>query len=727
MNVKYQLNLNNITNTNYNYIHSQPKYASPLYLSPKKKNENYYYYNYGMRHYYSAGIKYKPKINHNYQKPIYILNPHFVETQLIPNKSYNDNSVYTLSNPVQYDNNKPINNSDNKNNINTNNGYQIRTQKTIINNIYNINSINPQININQNKINNQDNININNYNLYNIATIKNNQIQNNTNKRMTYGQYTNPYKSDFEFNISNPNDNIFNINKNNIQSEITQKSEKSNDLNENQYLNNTMPHLTRNEDINLFNDERITYPVNSQQIQPLNLLIDNNKYEDKVISSQNIFQNSEGEKKVNIINNNNNINIINNINNWNNINLNIIENNINEKYMNNNENNYINNEHINSDNNKIQEMNELKNINYMNNVNNTSETLPQINIYNNLYNTETNENYINNEEIKQILNEIYGNELKETEKAKENIPEKENQFINFLNNNNNNVNNISYKTENNINNNNIINKDKEKIINQIQNVIIEEKTPIINIKLEGKKNEKDNKLMEIDKPEKPLNLKNNISKYVKEQFDKNKIQIIRQEKIEIKPEISKITKSISKNNYLNNSKNLINNNNDNKNNDNNNNNIIKNNNGNNINNNDKNNDNNNIHNNNKISNDNNNNIHNNNKINNNNNNKKSNDIAKIIKDIDKNEKQANKSNIKIKKYKRPVYKIPPSKKRSISEGNSLAFIHKYYDENFILEEDSEYNSNNEDEIRKSNKNIISKNIPQQKVFKEVKVRKVIKK
>ena len=232
--------------------------------------------------------------------------------------------------------------------------------------------------------------------------------------------------------------------------------------------------------------------------------------------------------------------------------------------------------------------------------------------------------------------------------------------------------------------------------------------------------------MEIDKPEKPLNLKNNISKYVKEQFDKNKIQIIRQEKIEIKPEISKITKSISKNNYLNNSKNLINNNNDNKNNDNNNNNNIKNNNGNNINNNDKNNDNNNIHNNNnKISNDNN--IHNNNNKINNNNNKKSNDIAKIIKDIDKNEKQANKSNIKMKKYKRPVYKIPPSKKRSISEGNSLAFIHKYYDENFILEEDSEYNSNNEDEIRKSNKNIISKNIPQQKVFKEVKVRKVIKK
>ena len=36
-----------------------------------------------------------------------------------------------------------------------------------------------------------------------------------------------------------------------------------------------------------------------------------------------------------------------------------------------------------------------------------------------------------------------------------------------------------------------------------------------------------------------------------------------------------------------------------------------------------------------------------------------------------------------------------------------------------------FDSNNDDEIRKSNKNIISKNIPK-KVFKEVKVRKVKK-
>ena len=71
-----------------------------------------------------------------------------------------------------------------------------------------------------------------------------------------------------------------------------------------------------------------------------------------------------------------------------------------------------------------------------------------------------------------------------------------------------------------------------------------------------------------------------------------------------------------------------------------------------------------------------------------------------------------------KKYKRPVYKIPPSRKRSISEGKSLAFIHKYYDENFILEEESENDDNGSDnEITKYNKN---------KIFQEVKIQKIVK-
>jgi hypothetical protein len=41
------------------------------------------------------------------------------------------------------------------------------------------------------------------------------------------------------------------------------------------------------------------------------------------------------------------------------------------------------------------------------------------------------------------------------------------------------------------------------------------------------------------------------------------------------------------------------------------------------------------------------------------------------------------------KRRRPVFKIPPCKKISVSQGKSLNFIHKYYDENFILEEDDE--------------------------------------
>ena len=40
------------------------------------------------------------------------------------------------------------------------------------------------------------------------------------------------------------------------------------------------------------------------------------------------------------------------------------------------------------------------------------------------------------------------------------------------------------------------------------------------------------------------------------------------------------------------------------------------------------------------------------------------------------------------KKRRPVYKIQPSKKRAISQRRSLIFIHKYYDENFILEEEN---------------------------------------
>ena len=58
-----------------------------------------------------------------------------------------------------------------------------------------------------------------------------------------------------------------------------------------------------------------------------------------------------------------------------------------------------------------------------------------------------------------------------------------------------------------------------------------------------------------------------------------------------------------------------------------------------------------------------------------------------------------------KPKRRPVYKIPPSKKRSISQGRSLAFIHKYYDENFILEEDNEDNVSDSEKKKKCNQKL----------------------
>ena len=58
-----------------------------------------------------------------------------------------------------------------------------------------------------------------------------------------------------------------------------------------------------------------------------------------------------------------------------------------------------------------------------------------------------------------------------------------------------------------------------------------------------------------------------------------------------------------------------------------------------------------------------------------------------------------------KPKRRPLYKIPPSKKRSISQGRSLTFIHKYYDENFILEEDNEDNVSDSEKKRKCNQKL----------------------
>jgi hypothetical protein len=67
-----------------------------------------------------------------------------------------------------------------------------------------------------------------------------------------------------------------------------------------------------------------------------------------------------------------------------------------------------------------------------------------------------------------------------------------------------------------------------------------------------------------------------------------------------------------------------------------------------------------------------------------------------------------------------MYKIPPSKKRSISQGNSLAFIHKYYDENFIMEEENEDIESNKEDKK------ITKNRNKTKEFKAIKIKKINK-
>ena len=58
------------------------------------------------------------------------------------------------------------------------------------------------------------------------------------------------------------------------------------------------------------------------------------------------------------------------------------------------------------------------------------------------------------------------------------------------------------------------------------------------------------------------------------------------------------------------------------------------------------------------------------------------------------------------KHKRPVFKIPPCKKLSLSQGKNLNFIHKYYDENFILEEENEEENKAMREILLTNQNIL---------------------
>ena len=84
---------------------------------------------------------------------------------------------------------------------------------------------------------------------------------------------------------------------------------------------------------------------------------------------------------------------------------------------------------------------------------------------------------------------------------------------------------------------------------------------------------------------------------------------------------------------------------------------------------------------------------------------------------------------KKKKRVRPVYKIPPFLKQSVKEGKSLDFIHKYYDENFIMEDDVEKevsNSENESDSESYNKYQVLKKSKSRQVFEPIKIEKIEK-
>jgi len=71
-------------------------------------------------------------------------------------------------------------------------------------------------------------------------------------------------------------------------------------------------------------------------------------------------------------------------------------------------------------------------------------------------------------------------------------------------------------------------------------------------------------------------------------------------------------------------------------------------------------------------------------------------VSKILKIKDSND---HKPALQYKvERNRPVYAVPPSKKRSVSQGKPFNLIHKYYDENYILEDDEEDNLKLEESI-----------------------------
>ena len=640
MSFNHHENMQNIPVSLNSYRNSESKYVSSLYTSPKKEIIRNYSYNYGNRHYYSSGIK--PAAMHNVKRPIYILNPYFIANQLTPNNIYNTKILSLLSNTmktVNY-NKQTINYNKNTNNFF---GYEIKTQKTIVNNNININNNSPQIHLNQNIIKENSyekklNKNIN-YS-YDTNSLKTYGIQNYYNYKLDYEQYTNSAKLTSEINNNKyDNYNIYqnNITKNNLDNQLYPETMVNSIINKNDNFNNILLNLKKNEEVKLDYNESKVKNEKQNTVSNIKLFNYNLNYDNIKISSYNNIEEPYNEDNPtlmdnkDIININNNINIKNNINNFNNINLNII--NINEKESKNvnNDNNVIINEKIFYYENEINKNTEK---NTINNIEKETESTLEINI---------------NKKLFDIFSEIKLEDLNQKE-----IKQYEIKFENKFNSNSNKNKGLD---GNNIISNYLNSKKKRKSITDRNQKLKKEDEKInINIQMDKKENviDKKNNIENSNnsKIESDINVKNNKNDL--KQTDKDNISIVKESQIRIKPQNNDFDNERSINNNSNN--------------------------------------------------------HNikpteQNKLNNN-----------------KEEKPNNK--IKLKKRRRPVYKIPPSKKRSISQGRSLTFIHKYYDENFILEEESEDNSTDK-EKKNINIDYITNDISK-KIFQEVKVRKIKK-
>ena len=69
-------------------------------------------------------------------------------------------------------------------------------------------------------------------------------------------------------------------------------------------------------------------------------------------------------------------------------------------------------------------------------------------------------------------------------------------------------------------------------------------------------------------------------------------------------------------------------------------------------------------------------------------------VAKILQAKDTNDRKPT-LQYKVERN-RPLYAVPPSKKRAVSQGKPFTLINKYYDENYILEDDEEGEEKNEE-------------------------------